>query len=87
VEVLLLAWFYTSPVIYPLGAGMLPERAEAVIRWNPVSGALCVVHSVMYEGSWPPSWCWLSLSVWALLLFAGGLAAFKAAEPAVVKEL
>lgn len=87
VEVLLLAWFYASPVIYPLGAGMLPPEAEALIRWNPVSGLLEIVHSSMYGGAWPPSWCWLSLSVWTLILFAGGWAAFRAAEPAVVKEL
>jgi ABC-type polysaccharide/polyol phosphate export permease len=87
VEVLLLAWFYASPVIYPLGAGMLPSRAEAVIRLNPVSGILEIVHSAMYYGTWPPAWCWLTSSAWMLVLFAGGLAAFRAAEPAVVKEL
>ncbi len=52
-EVILLAWFYASPVIYPLGRGLIPERMEAVIRFNPLAGALEIFHSLMYYGTWP----------------------------------
>ncbi len=87
VEVLLLAWFYASPVIYPLGRGMLPAGVERVLAWNPMSGMLEIMHSAMYDGAWPASWCWLSLAGWTAVLLAGGWLAFRAAEPVVVKEL
>ncbi len=86
-EVLLLAWFYASPVIYPLGAGILPSRVDSVIRFNPLSGVLEMLHSSMYYGLWPPAWCWVSGAAWAAGLLILGLAVFRRYEPSVVKEL
>ncbi len=88
VEVLLLAWFYGSPVIYPLGRpDILPPEVGRVIAFNPVAGVLEVLHSGMYRGDWPAPWVWLSMGAWALVLVAAGLLVFRRAEPAVVKEL
>jgi len=86
-EVLLLAWFYASPVIYPLGQGMLPPSIEAALRFNPVSGFLEAVQSLLYFGRTPPTWSWISMVCWSAVLLAGGLAVFRRSEPAVVKEL
>ncbi len=86
-EVILLAWFYASPVIYPLGAGLVPERMEAVIRFNPVAGVLEVFHSTMYYGTWPELWAWVSMTVWTAVILAAGLTIFRRMEPSVVKEL
>ncbi len=86
-EVILLAWFYASPVIYPLGRGLIPERMEAVIRFNPVAGALEIFHSLMYYGTWPGGWAWISLTAWTAGILALGYLIFRRAEPAVVKEL
>jgi ABC-2 type transport system permease protein len=86
-DVLLLAWFYASPVIYPLGRGIVPDKLESVLRLNPLSGLMEMFHSVLHEGVWPDAWCWLSLVVWSLVLFAAGTMVFKRAEPVVVKEL
>jgi lipopolysaccharide transport system permease protein len=86
-EVLLLAWFYASPVIYPLGAGMIPPGIEAILRYNPVSGALEAVHSLLYFGQAPPLWCWASMAGWSVALLGSGLLVFRKSEPAVVKEL
>ncbi len=86
-EVILLAWFYASPVIYPLGAGLIPGRMEAVIRFNPVAGVMEVFHSTMYYGTWPELWAWVSMTVWTAVILAAGLAVFRRMEPSVVKEL
>jgi ABC-2 type transport system permease protein len=91
IEVLLLAWFYSSPVIYPLdsigvdivGSGTL----LTVLKFNPVAGLMEIMHSVLYAGSWPPLWCWVSLLSWSLFFLLVGVAAFRKAEPVVVKEL
>jgi ABC-type polysaccharide/polyol phosphate export permease len=86
-EVLLLAWFYASPVIYPLGTGMLPPAIEGILRYNPVSGFLETIHGLLYFGCAPPAWCWISMVSWSAILLACGLAVFRRSEPAVVKEL
>lgn len=87
VEVVLLAWFYASPVIYPLDGTVLPAGVEAVVRLNPVSGFLQILHSVMYAGEPAPAWSWISLACWSAFLFASGLLVFRRAETMVVKEL
>lgn len=86
-EVLLLAWFYASPVIYPLGQGMIPSRIESVLRYNPLSGILEIFHSSMYYGTWPGAWCWLSGILWSGAFLLLGVAVFRRYEPSVVKEL
>ena len=86
-EVLLLAWFYASPVIYPLGQGLIPEGFERVIMFNPVSGILEMFHSVLYRGAWPEAWTWASAAAWSVVVFLVGLLVFRRAEPVVVKEL
>ncbi len=86
-EVILLAWFYASPVIYPLGEGLIPVRMEAFIRFNPVAGAMEIFHSTMYYGTWPDLWAWVSLVSWTFVILALGLIIFKRMEPSVVKEL
>lgn len=86
-EVILLAWFYASPIIYPLGQGLIPGRMEAIIMYNPVAGVLEVFHSMMYYGTWPETWAWVSMAGWAVLILAAGFLVFRRAEPSVVKEL
>ncbi len=92
VEVVLLAWFYASPIIYPLGSVpgvdiVQSETLGALLRLNPVSGFMEIMHSAMYAGRWPAAWCWISLTAWSLALLALGAAVFRRAEPVVVKEL
>lgn len=86
-EVLLLAWFYASPVIYPLGEGLIPGSMERVIMFNPLAGALNIFHALMYHGTWPEPWAWVSLTGWTAFSLIAGLLVFKRAEPSVVKEL
>ena len=87
VEILLLAWFYASPIIYPLGRGLVPPSVESVVRFNPIAGLLEIYHACLYSGEWPAGWAWLSLVAWTAFFLAVGTAVFRRAEPVVVKEL
>lgn len=91
IEVLLLAWFYSSPVIYPLdsiGVDIVQSpRLMTLLKLNPVAGFMEIMHSVLYAGSWPPAWCWISLVSWTAVFLAAGAFFFRKAEPVVVKEL
>jgi ABC-type polysaccharide/polyol phosphate export permease len=91
IEVILLAWFYASPIIYPLDSTgvRIIESGKLVdlLRLNPVSGFMEIMHCGMYSGAWPPAWCWLSLGAWTVVFLGVGVLVFRRAEPTVVKEL
>ncbi len=91
IEVLLLAWFYASPIIYPLdsiGVDIVQsQNLVAILKFNPVSGFMEIMHSIFYAGTWPPLWCWISLGSWSFVLLFIGISVFRKAEPVVVKEL
>jgi ABC-2 type transport system permease protein len=50
-EVLLMAWLYLTPVIYPID--LLPESVHVLLRWNPMYWFLRVFRAVVYEGRLP----------------------------------
>jgi ABC-type polysaccharide/polyol phosphate export permease len=88
VEVLLLAWFYASPIIYPLsGEVPISPRILEVLKFNPVAGAMEIFHHLFHMGTWPPAWCWISLACWSLAFLLLGTVVFRRAEVSVVKEL
>ncbi len=52
----LTAWFYVTPVIYPLDPALLPPGAAKYIPFvmaNPLTWYLEVYHSLLYYGRWP----------------------------------
>ena len=88
VEVFLLAWFYASPIIYPLsGEVPISPGIISIMKFNPVAGVMEIFHSLFHHGVWPPVWCWISLSVWALIFLLAGIIIFRKMESRVVKEL
>ncbi len=64
-EVLLTAWFYLTPVIYPLQA--LPQAVQQLLRLNPMVTFVAVFRSILFEGTLPQ----LQELAWAYALGAG----------------
>jgi ABC-type polysaccharide/polyol phosphate export permease len=50
-EVLLTAWLYLTPVIYPIG--LLPGTVQTWLRWNPMFWQVQAFRAVLYEGRFP----------------------------------
>lgn len=50
-SILLSAWFYLTPVIYPLD--IIPTQLKLYIRWNPMTVFVDLFHSLIYEGQFP----------------------------------
>ena len=50
-EVLLMAWMYLTPVIYPLQ--ILPENVQRLLKLNPVYYSLAVFRALLVEGKLP----------------------------------
>ena len=91
VEMILLAWFYASPIIYPLDSLNvslgISEIFMNIVKFNPVAGFMEIMHSVLYMREWPHAWCWISTGCWTVFFLSIGYFVFKKAEPTVVKEL
>ena len=66
----IMAFFYLTPILYPLEPGYLPRGAARVVpylRLNPLSWFLDNYHSVIYYGTWP------SLTQFGLMLAASAI--------------
>ena len=50
-EILLTAWFYLTPVIYPLT--LLPEGVQQVLRFNPMVHFAAAWRALLYQGELP----------------------------------
>ena len=81
-ELLFLAWFFASPVLYPLSFPRenLPDAAFTLYELNPVVGAMSLVRAALLQESLDPWTVGLStLSAAALLVL--GWRVFRRLEP------
>jgi homopolymeric O-antigen transport system permease protein len=51
IPIVLMAFFYISPVFYPVG--LIPESFQSIYLTNPVAQLLTLYHAVLYEGNFP----------------------------------
>ena len=81
-DLVFLAWFFASPVIYPLSFPRenLPQAAFTLYELNPVAGAMMLVRAALLQESLDPWTVGLStLSAAALLVL--GWRVFRRLEP------
>jgi ABC-type polysaccharide/polyol phosphate export permease len=75
----LMAWFYLTPVLYPLDASVLPKGAGTYLPFlqlNPLAWYLECYQAVLYYGTWPPALPFTLMLATTLLALAGGYAFF-----------
>lgn len=68
-QIILTAWFYLTPAIYPLD--ILPERVQAVVQLNPMVHLINLFRDLVFYGRIPPIDTWLlcfAISLGTLLL-------------------
>ncbi len=85
VTVALFFWFWLTPIVYP--ASILPERVEAILRYNPMYPLVSAYQDLMVFGQ-APDW----ISLWpvvllGLLLSALGVRLFLRRAGEMVDEL
>lgn len=67
---LLMAWFYLTPVVYPLS--FLPVRYQGLVQLNPLTGLLGAYQAIFVENRAPePLGLLYALAVGGVLLVAG----------------
>ena len=78
-------WFWLTPIVYPIT--ILPESAQHLMGYNPMSAVLGAVQGILVQGAWPN---WTSLAypfVLALVLFALSWRLFRKRAGELVDEL
>jgi len=95
-EVILLLWFWSVPVVYPIYPRHLsllkdlPARWEwvgVVYRWNPMVEILELFRYTFLYREWPPLNTWIFTTVSAFLCLAVGYLIFKKAAPKFAREI
>jgi len=69
-EILLTAWLYLTPVIYPID--LVPPAVQAVLRWNPMTYLVGLFRSVVYDGQAPRPDALLAAVVISLVTLLAG---------------
>lgn len=79
VQALTLAWFYLTPVIYPVS--MVPERFVDLYGANPMVGIISLYRFALLGGNLPTVFAVAASLFWAAALFILGIIIFKKREP------
>jgi ABC-type polysaccharide/polyol phosphate export permease len=69
-EILLTAWLYLSPVIYPID--LIPESVRAWLRFNPIVLFLDIFRGVLLQGELPQGSDVLLAIIVSFLTLIGG---------------
>ncbi|MEA3254869.1 MAG: ABC transporter permease, partial [Candidatus Altiarchaeota archaeon] len=78
-EVVLMLWFYVSPVFYPLS--MVPKKFLGYYMLNPMAGIITSYRSVLINGEIPELNLILTVSIMSLLSLVIGFIIFRRHEP------
>lgn len=68
-------WFFTTPILY--SASILPDRFEAVMRYNPMSWYVGRLRDCLLLGSWSFSWLDVAVPLLTLIVFWTSLRFFR----------
>ena len=83
-EVVFLAWFYASPIIWPTS---IDSRLFVISAANPMAALIDCVRAPIYSGAMPP-WASLELAVVSSLgVFVVGAMVFRRLEPRFIHHL
>lgn len=85
IEVFLGAWFYLTPVVYPLN--LIPEAYKKWILLNPMTSIIEMYRKILLDNELPSLNLWLNSIVIAVILLVIGLSVFKKLEKKFAEEL
>lgn len=86
----LTAWFYLTPVLYPLDPRALPAGAGKYINYlqlNPLAWVWDSYHSVLFYKSWPDPTTFTLMLVFAFVCLVGGYLLFAQLRPRIPEEV
>ena len=81
------AWFYITPIIYPLSLVEKRPTLKLLVNLNPMAAFVSAIRDVMYDLRWPPLWRMGFLLGAAVCSALVGLALFQRLSPHFAEEL
>ena len=84
-NILLQFWFWFTPIVYP--ATILPQWAQRVIEWNPMTGVVTAYQAIFVNAAWPRWSELLPAAAIGLVLCALGVRLFARRSGEMVDEL
>jgi lipopolysaccharide transport system permease protein len=85
VTVVLFFWFWLTPIVYP--AAILPDRVEAMLRYNPMYPLMSAYQDIMVYGQTPDWGSLWPVTLVGLVLCALGVRLFLRRAGEMVDEL
>lgn len=83
----LTAWFYLTPIIYPLDPRIVPRSILPYLKINPLAWYVDSFHDVIVRGQWPsPTLFGLAMAA-SLVSLVAGYAFFLRVRPRVPEEV
>lgn len=83
--VILPAWFYLSPILYPVAQA--PDRLRPLLSLNPLAQVMEAHRDLLVRGAAPRALDVALYAAWAALLFAAGWLVFRRLSPRLGDEL
>ena len=87
ISVFLQAWYFLTPIIYPIHGQMFPERAKWMLKLNPAFYFIELFHDILYWGQWPRLGLVAMSALIATVTLGAGYAIFKSQEDKMVFRL
>ena len=87
ISVFLQAWYFVTPIIYPVDSKLFPEGAQWLFRFNPAYYFIELFHDVFCGEGWPRFGLMAAAAVIAATSLGVGYAIFKSQEDKMVFRL
>ena len=90
VTLVLAAWFYVTPILYPLDPRALPRVAAqylVYLKLNPLTWYVETLHSVLFYGRWPDPLMLTLTLVSSVVVLVGGYLFFAWLRPRIPEEV
>lgn len=85
--ILLLMWFFVTPVIYPYSSAVIPHLVRSLLVVNPMTWLLDSYQQILYWGDWPRAAFVLGYGALSLLLLWGGALLFASLKVHFAEEV
>lgn len=87
VSVFLQAWYFVTPILYPVDGEAFPQAWRWVFRLNPAFYFIELFHDVLSAGTWPRLGLLTAATVVAIFSLGVGYVVFKSQEDKMVFRL
>lgn len=84
-EVLILIWFYLTPIFYSLS--MIPARFRRLFMLNPIAGLVIMYRAILFENQIPSYKVFSATLIVTVLTFALGILVFRRYQFRFAEEL